>query len=251
MAVDAQALYVQLGRLSENVPDLAKFGPRPTEAQMWLGRLHALVIEIGDGSLIAKLKDAINILDSRLYGSGSLVLHMMQNAQSDILSVLYMSLARAEISAPSVSQGAFIPAGNSFDAMSAIGKALAPATHDVLMVDPYMDEKALTDFALLVTAGVKIRLLADKRHHKPTLAPAVQRWSSQYTATRPLEARLAPERTLHDRLIIVDDTTVWVLTQSLNAFAARAPASIVRSDGDAAGLKVDAYRDMWASASAL
>lgn len=176
---------------------------------------------------------------------------MMEEAQSHILGVLYRSLARAEINAPSTAQGAFIPAGNAFDAMSAVGKALAPARRDVLIIDPYMDQKALTDFAVLIPVGVGIRLLADQKHYKPSLAPAVQRWAAQHQTQRPLEARLTPERTLHDRLIIVDDETVWVLTQSLNAFAARSPASIVRSDGDAASLKVDAYRDLWNAATVI
>lgn len=53
--------------------------------------------------------------------------------------------------------------------------------------------------------------------------------------------RLAPPRGLHDGLIAVDHTSVWVLTQSLNAFAARAPASIVRVEGEATTLKLAAY----------
>jgi hypothetical protein len=45
--------------------------------------------------------------------------------------------------------GAFIPAGNAFDAMAAIGSVLRTAKQGVFIVDPYMDEKALTDFAPL------------------------------------------------------------------------------------------------------
>jgi hypothetical protein len=49
----------------------------------------------------------------------------------------------------------------------------------------------------------------------------------------------------------VDGTQAWVLTQSLNAFATRAPASIVRVDDETAALKIAAYEDMWAAAAAL
>lgn len=114
-----------------------------------------------------------------------------------------------------------------------------------------MDEKALTDFAPLAPAGVIVRLLADQQHRKPSLIPAQQRWVAQYGAARPLEVRLAPARTLHDRLIIIDDTRTWVLTQSLNAFAARSPASLVRVDDGTSELKISAYEAVWAAAEPL
>jgi hypothetical protein len=37
-------------------------------------------------------------------------------------------------------------------------------------------------------------------------------------------------------LIIADNSEAWVLTQSLNAFAVRSPASIVRVDAETAAL---------------
>jgi hypothetical protein len=56
---------------------------------------------------------------------------------------------------------------------------------------------------------------------------------------------------LHDRLIIVDGAQVWVLTQSLNAFVVRSPATIVRVDGETAALKIKAYQDIWDKAKPL
>jgi hypothetical protein len=120
-----------------------------------------------------------------------------------------------------------------------------------LIIDPYMDEKALTDFAPLAPEGVTVRLLSDEKTCKPTLPPAASRWITQYGAKRPLAVRLAAARTLHDRLIIVDGAQVSILTQSLNAFAARSPAAIVRVDNDTATLKVSAYQDIWNKAAPL
>jgi len=56
---------------------------------------------------------------------------------------------------------------------------------------------------------------------------------------------------LHDRLIVVDGKIVWTLTQSLNAFAARSPASLVRVDPETAALKVAAYEQLWKNAKPL
>jgi hypothetical protein len=128
---------------------------------------------------------------------------------------------------------------------------MGTATKDVLMIDPYMDERALTDFAVLASENVTIRLLADAHSHKPSLKPAVERWAAQYLATRPLEARVTTRRTLHDRLLIIDGVTAWVLTQSMNAFAVRAPASILRVDPDTGALKVEAYQAIWDASAPL
>jgi hypothetical protein len=98
---------------------------------------------------------------------------------------------------------------------------------------------------------VSIRLLADRQSHKATLRPAQTHWNSQYGQGRPLEVRLAPSRTLHDRAVLVDSTAAWTLTQSLNAFATRSPAMIVRVDDETAALKISAYEAMWAAATPL
>ena len=108
--------------------------------------------------------------------------------------------------------------------------------------------KKLTEFALLAPEHVAIRLLADQNLHKATLKPAATRWVAQHGAARPLEVKLAPPKTLHDRLIAVDGVNAWTLTQSLNAFATRSPASILRADPETAALKIASYEAMWQTA---
>jgi hypothetical protein len=75
-------------------------------------------------------------------------------------------------------------------------------------------------------------------------------WVTQHGANHPLQVRLAKPRELHDRLIIVDATVAYTLTQSLKDFAKRAPAEIVRAD-DTASLKIAAYEDIWSSAEVV
>jgi hypothetical protein len=108
------------------------------------------------------------------------------------------------------SQGSFIAAGSTFDAFVAVGKALSEAKTNVLMVDPYADEKALTDYALL-----------------------------------------APDGTLHDRLILVDGKTAWALGQSFNKLAERAHTSLVRMPLEAGSEKIAPYEAIWMTAAKL
>jgi hypothetical protein len=243
--MDPQALYTQIGLLIQTMPDLAAGGPYPPDTLRWLGKADALVSEVGDVPLTATFRATVEHglpMDDPLYRAPF---------AEKVASYLYRALAIAENRAPAAAQGAFIPAGNVFEAMVAMDKVLRAATSDVLIVDPYMDEKALFEFAPLVPESVPVRLLADEFYVKPTLEPARARWVQQYGTKRPLSARLTPPRALHDRLIVVDGQQVSVLTQSLNAFAARSPGTIVRVDPETAALKVAAYQDLWNRAREL
>jgi phosphatidylserine/phosphatidylglycerophosphate/cardiolipin synthase-like enzyme len=240
-----EGLYMELGRLIEAMPNLFDIGScSEFEIERWLGRAYALLKASGEEGEAEALKSA----SKNLFVSNTM---MRDRGARSIVLIMHRAVSVAELKAPVKSQGSFIPAGNSFDAFAAFAKVLGTATNDILMVDPYMDEKALSDFAVTANEGVAIRLLADEHSKKASLKPAVERWSNQYGPKRPLEARLAGARSLHDRLLIIDGTTAWVLTQSMNAFAERAPASIVRVDTDTASLKVVAYSTIWSNAAML
>lgn len=241
MKLDPESLYVQLGRLVETTPDLSRPGPVSAETNQWLGRAAALVEASGDAADFVTLKVAAQNLETVLRET---------NAQT-IVAIVHRALARAELKAPAASQGAFIPVGESFSAIAAMSKVLAAARQSVLIVDPYADAKALTDFAVLAPEGVQVRILSDAGTVKPSLKPAAESWAKQYNSARPLEVRLAAARSLHDRLIAVDDAQAWTLTQSLKDFAARSPASIVRVDGETAALKIGAYAAIWQGAAVL
>lgn len=236
--MNADELYSNLGVLIANSPEFID-GPLGHEERIWLGKAYALVSAVGDAYDTVRFKKLS--AEVSLNGGAKPYLH-------ELFDILFRALAVSELKASSAVRGAFINAGNALDVMAAVGKVLAEATITVRIVDPYMDEKALTDFAPLTKEGVAIELLSDEATFKSTLEPATARFKKQFDAMRPLKTRLAPKRALHDRLIIVDSKGVWSLTQSLKDMAERSPASIIRIDGDAAGLKIAAYDDFWKSA---
>ena len=210
----------------------------PPETLRWLGEFHAVLSamkRIGDE---VPLQIAIRRL---LQSKGT-------DGADEIRTVLYRALAAAELAAPASEQGAFIAAGNELDAYAAISKVLASAKGDLLIVDPYMDGKALSDFLPSAAESVMLRVLADEASVKPTLAPAVERWRAQFEGLRPVEVRLAPARSLHDRLIVVDEGEAWSLTQSLKDFAQRAHGSVLKADDETATLKIVAYGEIWKAA---
>jgi hypothetical protein len=232
-------LYFKLGALIEQMPDFSGTGAITSEAQLWLGRAYALVSKGHNLADTVKFQVCSDNLMSSL---------RVSNVQT-ITAILYRALAVAEQDAPLANQGAFIPIGNSFECTSALSKVLDQATSSVLIIDPYMDSKVLTDYAVLINEGLVIKLLTDQDSQKPSFLPAVESWRKQYGDKHPLEVGFCEPKLLHDRSIILDSTQAWLLTQSFNALATRSPAVITRLAEPINGDKVAAYSKIWDSAS--
>lgn len=243
-AQSPEAYYQQIAALLANVPDLTDFDEEwnlPDETVRWLSRASALVRAACPVEMFATQLDMT--IDNLIA-----TFQPKQNGRT-IISLMNRALAKLEIQLPAAAQGAFVNVGSNFDAITAFAKVLAAVRDEVLIVDPYMDEKALTEFAVLVPEGVAIRLLTDSASMKASLEPMAEKWIEQYAGTRPIALRATAPKTLHDRLILVDGAEAWILTQSLKDFAQRSPASLQRTDPDTAKMKIDAYGDIWTDAA--
>ena len=244
MNLDPEALFYELGHLVAATPDLcAEALPSETTIR-WFAKTHALLSEtMGDKPGSERLGTT---MVNWQYGSPP-----GAAGQLEITWIVNRALAVAELRAPISARGAFLPVGSSFDALGAVGKVLRTATRSILIVDPYLDAKAVEDFVPQAPENLLVRLLADEAHLKPSLRPAVTRWTAQHGRVRPIEARLTPPRTLHDRLIAIDDQVVWSLSQSLKDLAERSPAIVVRIDPEIAALKLPFYQEQWSRAAPL
>ena len=245
----AEALYQQLGSLLANAPDLTDYDDDwalSAETMAWLGRASALVSE-------AEKINGISLFSMKFDAAAEkLVKTLSPSAQArQIILILNSVLARLEVKTPAQSRGAFVSAGEEFDAISAISKILGDAKSDVLFIDPYMDERALMDFGILTPEGIPLRLLSDEATMKPGLKPAGERWIAQYGANRPLSIRITPAKALHDRLVIVDGASAWILTQSFKDFAKRSHAMIQRTDSELSAMKIAAFAKLWGAGAVI
>ena len=240
MAMDPAELHARLKALIHEWVPFEGRGKVSQEALLWLGRVHALVAEADNGS------DPI-VFGVAMQGIGT-VIHEVSAAQ--LKGIIFKTLAAAEMRAPATQQGSFIAAASPFQVFAALARIMSSARREVLIVDPYVDAVALTDVASTAADGIQIQLLGDGVRIQPNLAPAVARWKAQYS-TRPLEVRMSAPRALHDRLIVVDQSEVWNLSQSIKDFANRSNASIERSNTDLGAEKVSAYLALWAAATPL
>lgn len=168
-----------------------------------------------------------------------------------LAAVLDRGLPPAAASAGEAPRGAFIATRSPFDVFAELAKVVRAARREVLIVDPYVNATALTDIAIAAQEGVHILILGDRAGTKASLAPAASRWQAQYKSARPLEVRLARGKSLHDRLLLIDRTEVWNLSQSIADFAKKSPASIERSGAAIEKEKAVAYLDLWTAATPL
>lgn len=240
MAMEPAELHARLKALISAWTPFEGRGQVSQEALLWLGRMHALVVEADNGS------DQI-VFGVAMQGIGT-ALHEINTAQ--LKAIIFKTLAAAEMKAPAAQQGSFIATASPFQVFAALAKIMASAKREVLIVDPYVDAVSLTDVASSAAEGIQIQILGDSVKVQPNLAPAVTRWKAQYSA-RPLDVRMATARALHDRLVVVDQSEVWNLSQSIKDFANRSNASIERSNAELSAEKVTAYLALWATATPL
>jgi hypothetical protein len=235
-----ESLYHQLGRLREQMPATAVLA-KP-ESSKWIGRVLA-VVEAAECTIeLVHLRMLVDYMHK--HGAYA-------NTAQAWAQHMDTVLAKLELKVPTEMQGAFIPAGGVFDGFAAVSRAMSPAKSHVFIVDPYSDDQTISGYVPLAPEGLPVYLLTDAASVKPSLKPAVEKWKAQYQAKRPLEVRVTPAKSLHDRLIITDNTTVFTVGQSLKDLAKRAPSSLVRMGGEPGDLKIQAHVALWQAATVL
>jgi hypothetical protein len=233
--------HAELSGLISAFPDLG-VAPLPSEAIQWYGRVFSLLIEMGQTVCAVEFKSAFD------YRSGT-QLSSPESEREKMHKALYTALGFAERLAPAGAIGTFIPVNSPHDALRSVAPVLSEASKDILIVDPYMSQVLINDFALSAREGVNLRLLSGDKKSEPNLEPAFRAWCQQ-RVNRPMEVRLASQKLLHDRLIIPDGRA-WSLSQSFNALAKRSPATLQRLDEQTAQQKTEFYEDVWTNARSL
>jgi hypothetical protein len=240
-------LYAHFSNLIQTMPELHLYHEPwvdQGECEKWLARADAL---IETRNMVMDLSAFRRSVDEILTGQE----YLCRSEATKMNMIILRAHAAMELKVSPSSPGGFIAVGSPFDAHKSLVGIFAEAQKMILIVDPYMDDKILTEFVLVAPKKIAIQLLSDSFYHKPAMKVASEKWVAQYGLDRPLFAKLTPARTLHDRLIVIDNQNVWNVSQSFKDLAARSPASIIKFDKDTAALKVAAYGKMWDDANPI
>ncbi len=212
------------------------YGDPLTEKELrWLGRADAILEASGAIPALLSFRTARHNLGG------------YSHSRDNILIPLHDAYSRMELLAPIASQGAFIPAGATWNGYAALIKLVQTECNDLLIVDPYLNASIFTDFAPHATARHGVRCLTARRqeYHLSLLASA-GRWATDtISQTHQVDVRYVPSGSLHDRLIIIDNREVWLISQSFKDIAKRSPASVTRADMEMSLMKAQHYEALW------
>lgn len=248
MSIGAKVTPEQLLALIEAVlreaPPLVYGEPLTDKDLRWLGRAEAIL------TAAATVGVSSELLDFRVARQ---LLGSYNHNREALLASLHTAYCHAELAAPATAQGAFIPAGDTWNGYAAIVKLVQRQCDDLLLIDPYLSAALFTDFAPHSVARAGLRCLTSKRNElHAALEAAAQRWADDVLGrAKPVEVRYAANGALHDRLIIFDRTEVYLISQSLKDIAKRSPASVSRAEPELASLKIDHYETLWSKSDPL
>jgi hypothetical protein len=223
----------QLNALLKASP-LANLDTNNAEHLRWLAQTYNLA------------KKYLDSLDGTKLNVDMGFLGMEMNSPSDVGILLHRALANAEAKCggQSLPTGTVVNPGQPFKAFSEIAGVLRGAQKELFIVDPYMNDTVLSQYALAAPEGVSIKLLSrEQKPHTDLLRTACLKWQSEYASKRPLEARLT--HGLHDRVIFIDKVAVWQLSQSIKDFGVNATATVIPLDNSLLADKLAAYDDAW------
>jgi hypothetical protein len=139
--MDPERLFSLLKNFIDTMPAL--HGAPTLERAQWLARASALIEASSNSAEGKRFREAMDVLAKHDY------MQEENPAAVVVKNILLRTFAMVELNAPAGSQGAYIPAGNAFDALAAISKVFSEASRSLLVVDPYADEKLFTDFIQL------------------------------------------------------------------------------------------------------
>ncbi len=243
---DVSETYRTVKNLVDNIPDLVNFYSSNGDAEVmdWLGRAYAVVSKHGDMITLADFRAAQRYIVPSVHP-----VDRMEHS-GIIRSIMSRIMADLESQLPRDSAGAFIGKGDPWAAFVAISDVVARAKKDLFVVDPYLSDQFLLTYGGRIADGTATRFMASgspqtKKYNDPLIA-AARAWNGS-NALRPTEVRLANHGQLHDRVIVVDEREVWIVTQSFKDLATNSPATVIKFFDDLTPEKIAAYEGIWAN----
>lgn len=137
-----------------------------------------------------------------------------------------------------------VNAGAVHDYFEEIRQLVAGATRDVLFIDPYIDATFVTRYLPQIPQVVTVRLLTAERQ-SAALRQSLDLYQQQHSTAA--ELRVMPDRSMHDRHLVIDGRDVYQSGASFKDGARNAPTSINQIVDVAADL-IRAHEANWAGA---
>ena len=227
-AMNSAVLLAELQLMANNIPDFRSFTSTAREHFEWLGKTHALLARW-------------NSLEATSFSQVSGFLGMPQTREGNLMQlmgILHRALADLQLDTPSKPDQAFGP-GAVYDFFKALKDLLSTATKTVMVVDPYLDDQVFDTYVSGINPTVSVKLLTTKVGEQ--FRPALEKFRAQHA--QEIQARRTKD--IHDRVVMMDGNSCWVLGQSINNAAKSQPTYIAPVSADTAGEKIRIYQGIW------
>jgi hypothetical protein len=119
-----------------------------------------------------------------------------------------------------------------------LSSLIESATHDIFIVDAYLDEKVFDLYVDKVPGTVTVRILSKN------ISPKAETVAKMYVKSRPLELRSSAH--MHDRVVFIDHRG-WAIGQSIKDAAAKQPTYMIELLTDAR----NSHNRIWAAATVV
>jgi len=207
----------------------------------WLGKADALLEACGSIPALVSFRTARQNINT------------FHHDRSNLLQPLHDAYSKVELMVPTSLQGTFIPGGDTWNGYAALVRIFQCDCENLLVVDPYLDATIYTELAPHSAARTGMCCIATQRpEYHAGLVAASEKWAGDAISNgRLVEVRYAPSGALHDRLIVVDGSDVWLISQSLKDIAKKSPASVSRAEPELGAMKVQHYEELWLKSAAL
>ena len=234
MSIDKALLLAELRELLKRMPSFASHPPNSRLHLEWLARTEALIKRWNSFETAPVRKPSIYMSTpdgARIHSSF-------------VVQTIHHAIPDLEPDLQGTGGHAFGPVAV-YDFGKALSDLIRAATQSLPIVDPYLDDQVFDSYLSAVGNGVTVRLLA--RKYATALRPAVNAFMTQ--TSKAIDVRVSTA--LHDRVLIIDGTSVWVLGQSIKDAATSKPTYLAPLSPDAALLKREAYASIWEAATPL
>lgn len=226
--MNSAVLLAELQLMANNIPDFQAFTSTSRQHFEWLGKTHALIARW-------------NSMEANSFSLFSGLLSRPQTRESNLMQlmgILHRALADLQLDTHSKADQAFGP-GAVYDFFKALKDLLSTATKTVMVVDPYMDDQVFDTYVSGINPTVSVKLLTTKVGEQ--FRPALDKYRAQHS--QDIQARKT--KNIHDRVVMLDGNSCWVLGQSINNAAKSKPTYIAPVSPDTAGEKIRIYQGIW------
>lgn len=233
--------HILLLKLREALEQAPNFGDVPifevsTPQRQWLATVGAILSRLG-----LSHQTSFKASYATLAQYWKPAINMIQGQVLDAIEELKLEL---ELDGRSEIGSAYAP-GDIYRFFTDLKNIVNSAKKGLLIIDPYFDGTAFNDYLSSVPSSIAVRVLADR--YAADVATYVSKHRLQYNSS--FELRSSKE--LHDRLILVDDDSAWIMGGSIKDAGNKKATYLIPLSSPIAAAKKAIYTDIWNRSSVV